>query len=347
MSAEKTRHPTEKQLASELSAGTLRENYLFIGEEEGGKDAMIARIAERALGKGFDRAAAGRFHIEMDEFVSAADFALQQSMFSRKKVCVMLNIQSLPAGGRNASLMAEVVTERPEGVTLIMTTPENRLPKSLDGEIMKLVHVYHFWPPFEKDMLGRLGARLSAAGVRIDRGGAELLISRTGRDARRLDEAIDLIVTSFAGGSVSVQDIAALVEDGRDASMYEFADAVFARDRKAFPLLKKLIENNQPELVVLGQLFRQAEQIELYHALVRGGMQSDEAAQKAGVRARSMESFLRQARANPLPRLAAIFPMLCAADYRLKSARPSKSMESRPLFQVLVDLFGDATSLHT
>jgi DNA polymerase III delta subunit len=347
MSAEKTRYPAAKQLASEISAGKVQANYLFIGEEEGEKDSMIARITERVLGKGYDRAAAGRFHMEMDDLVPAAEFALMRSMFSEKKVCVMINIQALSAGGRNASLLAEVLIERPDGVTLFMTTPENRPPKILGEELMKDVRVYHFWPPYEKDMLARLREKLSEANVRIDRGGADLLLSRTGRDARKLDEAIDLIATSFAGASVGVQDIAALVEDGRDTTMYEFADAMFSRDRKAFLLLKKLIENNQPELVVLGQLFRQAEQIELYHSLVHQGMPGDEAAQKAGVRARSMESFLRQARANPRSRLARIFPMLCAADYRLKSARPSKSFESRPLFQVLVELLGDTPVPHT
>ncbi|TAL36463.1 MAG: hypothetical protein EPN93_08555 [Spirochaetes bacterium] len=346
MTAEKTRYPASRQFWTDIKGGAAHPTYLLIGEDEGEKEKAIGRIIAKILGGEADSSATGRFHVEMDEFMRAAEFALIRSMFSEKKVCVALNIQGMPAGAQTAGIFEEMIRARPEGVTLVMTTPENRPPKFMTGALLERTRVYHFWRPFEKDMYEILRTRLTEAGIRIDRTAAELLVERTGRDTRKLDEAIELIAGAFPGNSlVTGSDILPFIEDQGEAGMFQFTDMVFMCDKKAFKLFRKLMEDNTPELVLLGRLFHRAEQIELFHTLVGAGARPEEALGKVQVRGRGADAFLEQARLTPPERLALMFPLLAHADYRVKSAGRPISLEARPLFQALTEIFEDAAAL--
>jgi DNA polymerase III delta subunit len=346
MTAEKTRFPASRQFWTDIKRTAAHPTYLLIGEDEGEKEKAIARIIVKVLGEKADSSASGRFHVEMDEFMHAADFALMRSMFSEKKVCVALNIQGMPAGAQSAGVLEEMICARPDGVTLVMTTPENRPPKLITGALLERTHVYHFWRPFEKDMFDILRARLTDAGVRIDRTAAELLVERTGRDTRKLDEAIELIAGAFPGDTlVTGADILPLIEDQSEAGIFQFTDLVFMRDKKAFGLFRKLMDDNTPELVLLGRLFHRAEQIELYHALTEAGARPEEALAKIQVRGRGADPFLEQARLTTPARLAVMFPFLARADFRVKSSGKPSSLEARPLFEALNEIFEDAAAL--
>jgi DNA polymerase III delta subunit len=90
------KYPNAKLFRQELERHRLDPAYLFLGEEEGEKDKYINRIIEMALPDQYMRTnAAGRFHIENEEFNSAVDFALSPSMFSSCRVCVMYNLNGL------------------------------------------------------------------------------------------------------------------------------------------------------------------------------------------------------------------------------------------------------------
>ncbi len=137
------KHPTSKHLGAELDKKKIRGIYLFIGEEEGDKEKYIRRIADTVFsGREEAETYTGWYHIEMDEFMKAAGFALSVSMFSDRKVCVMMNIESLHATPANISLLNEIITALPESVLLIMTSSENRVPKFIGKDLLGRIGVY-------------------------------------------------------------------------------------------------------------------------------------------------------------------------------------------------------------
>jgi len=92
------KYPNAKQFKRELDGDRLERLYLFLGEEEGEKDKCINRIMVMAFNDPFERSHAScRFHMENDEFMTAADFVLSPSMFSSLRVCVIYNIDALRA----------------------------------------------------------------------------------------------------------------------------------------------------------------------------------------------------------------------------------------------------------
>ena len=85
-----TKYQNAKQFKRELDDDRLERMYLFLGEEEGEKDKCINRILVMAFDDQSERAhSTGRFHVENDEFMKAAEFILSPPLFTSRRVCVM------------------------------------------------------------------------------------------------------------------------------------------------------------------------------------------------------------------------------------------------------------------
>ncbi len=85
-----------RELYVDLDKKRLARAYLFLGEDDGEKDKAVGRIAAlMPVGDGAEHSP-GRFHCEMGELMQAADFALNRSMFSDARLCVLLNVDAIP-----------------------------------------------------------------------------------------------------------------------------------------------------------------------------------------------------------------------------------------------------------
>jgi DNA polymerase III delta subunit len=137
------KYPNAKQFKRELDGDRLEHLYLFLGEEEGEKDKCINRIMVMAFSDPSERShASSRFHMESDEFMTAADFALSPSMFSSRRVCVMYNIDALRTPVTTRFL--ELVNELPDTAILILTTREIR-PPAFMNPLLDRFKVVQFW----------------------------------------------------------------------------------------------------------------------------------------------------------------------------------------------------------
>ena len=97
--------PDSRQLLVELKDKKLRKIYLFLGEEDGEKEKIIRKIIDMAIADDDEKNySTGRFHMEYDEINSAIEFVSSGSMFSRTKVCVILNVNSIKARSKEAQL---------------------------------------------------------------------------------------------------------------------------------------------------------------------------------------------------------------------------------------------------
>jgi DNA polymerase III delta subunit len=330
-----TRYPTSRNLSSELSKKTLRPVYLFIGEEEGEKDKFIQQITGMIFK---DPEAArnytGRFHAEMDEILNAADFALSGSMFSDRKLCILRNIEALQAVPDGQKLFREMVAGLAGGTCLVMTSAENRPPKFLSRDELDNIGVYHFWKPFEKDLAPYIINGLKKEGIDIDTAAAGFLVELVGRDMQKIDEALEKLKYFSGSGAITREILGEVIAEERDVSLFEFMDALFRKNRRALHLLKKLIENNYPPLLILNQVMRRAEQIERYHHLVGEGRSAGEAVQMAGVTEKNKNDFFEYIKLNTHDGIRKLNHRFYQTDYALKSSRESRSLLSNPLFDL-------------
>lgn len=335
---DKKRFPVARELYADLDKKRLARAYLFLGEDDGEKDKAVGRIA--ALMPGGDGAehSPGRFHCEMGELMQAADFALNRSMFSDARLCVLLNVDAIPAGAAGTALLGEIFTSLPDSMVLVMTTRANRPPRGIEPEAVPGLKVYHFWPPFENDLVAYIVRALEPDGIAIDARVARALVDLLGRDVRAVDGAIEKL-RNAGGTRVTEETVRSVVGGEKDYSLFEFVDALYRGERSSLRLLKNLIENNCPELLILNQIARQADSIERYHLAVRAGDGEDEALRKASVPPRAGKAFLELARANPIIKIKRIYPLLHKADFALKSHRASKSVVAGPLFDLSREMF--------
>ncbi len=330
------KYPNAKQFKRELDGDRLEQRYLFLGEEEGEKDKCINRIMVMAFDDPGKRAhAAGRYHIENDEFLNGADFILSTSLFSSRRVCVMYNIDSLAAGKQGAFL--EMVRDIPEESILILTTREIR-PPAFMTTVLERFKVVQFWRYFDNDIYNYIVAGIRKLGLGIDESAVELLVERTGNDIKKIDDAIDMIRYSGKTGLVDTDLIMNCIDDVKDASVFDFVDALFRKDPRALALCKKVREDETPDLRILYLILRQAEMLETFYALVGEGVSPEDAMSRAGVYSKNREKFWRYTETFPRARLRRVFALISGTDYTLKSGSASKELIASPIFNLVSDM---------
>lgn len=333
-----------KQLRNELGNNKLARIYLFTGEEEGEKEKIINTILGMVFTDEADRKnSVGRFHLEDNEFLKAADFALSQSIFAATSVCLMLNLEHLEQTNDHVALLRDVIENLPDATLLIMTSSENRVPRIIPADILENIKVVQFWRYFESDIFHYIREAMARSGVSIEESAIALIIELLGRDVRKIDSAIEKIVNSGEVGSITREMVNALIEDERDVSAYEFIDSFFKRKGDAYYLLKKVHEEGMHELALLGMIMRQAELIEKFHSFTTRGLSAAEALNKMKIDSRRRGNFLAYATVNPPEELSRIFPLIYRADLRIKSTNYPGGITANPIFDLVSDfLIGGA-----
>lgn len=131
----------------------------------------------------------------------------------------------------------------------------------------------------------------------------------------------DLEKLSLYAGSrpVTVEDVRALVSAAADTNVFAFVDAVV--DRKGEEALRRLTDllfAGQPAPVLMTMLVRGYRQLVLYADLAAAGNRPEEIGRRLNLRGWQMDRISRQAARYQIPRLAAIYDRILAADRSVK-----------------------------
>ncbi|MCP4133959.1 MAG: DNA polymerase III subunit delta [bacterium] len=338
--AEKTQN--SKQFKKELDNKKLENLYLFTGEEEGEKDKYIRKIIDLTFSSEEDKVnSVGRYYIESNdkgEFMAAAEFALSQSMFSSERVCIIRNIDNLKAIAANKRIFLDLVEGLPTTTRLVMTTVKNSAPSFFSSAIIKQVKVVQFWRYFDSDIYNYIRISIEKFGMKIEERALTLLIELTGRDIKKVDDALEMIKYSGEQGAVTPAIIKNLIQDVKTVSVFDFVDLLFKKDKQSLNLLKKLVDDGTADLLVLSMITRQAEMLEKYYYWTAAGESVDEAMKKSGIYGKNRDKFLQYTRFYPAAKTAKLFPLLSKTDYRLKSSRLSSSLVSNPVFTLVTQM---------
>lgn len=335
--------PVAKQLQQLLDKGKLERIYLFLGEEAGEKEKYILQIAKIFFeGKISGANEIRRFHIESGEFDAAAGYALSQSIFSDKNICVMENIDTLVGGNRSADFkkhiqqtFAELLNNLPETVMIIMTSNENKAPSWIGETNLSKVGVYQFWRYFENDLYNYIIRMFAEKKMSIEPKGASLLLELSGRDVQKIDEAIDRLVSSGIDSVITTDLVSQFIKDTREVSVFEFNDALFRKDRKAFRILYTLLDEGISELQILGLIISTVDKLEGFHHAKNSGKSPMDALTAAGVYGKSQQGYLDYSNAFSLEKLRKTYPKLAETDYQLKSGSSGTLSLNNPLVRLV------------
>ncbi len=331
------RYQNSKQFRKELeSANPLHPLYLFLGEEEGEKDKVIGSIADR-LFPGIDdrRGISSVFYMEeAGELAKAAEFAVSPSMFVSARMCVIRDADKITGGKAAAQLMRDLVENRDSGTTVIITAAESKPPAVLPKDILDLFKVVQFWRLFDQDIQHYVVNSIGKMGMEIEVAAVERLLDLTGRDIKKVDEALEMIRFSGESGIVTVDIVKNFVHDVRSTNIFDFLDRFFSGSPSALNELKKLLDAGTPDLLILTMIMKEAETMERYRNFLDRGMDPDEALKKAGVNPRAAEHFTRRVGKFDAKALTILFSEIARADSAIKSGGRSKFLLSHPLFDL-------------
>ena len=333
---------TSKQLAAELNSNKLEKIYLFLGEEEGEKDKIINKIIGMRIKSEEEKEySVRRFHLESGEFHEAAEFALSASMFSESKICIMLNIDSLKSKSEDKGILAEMLHTLPDHNILIMTSPENKAPSVIDSKAVSKIKTVQFWRLFDNDVSTYIISSMRKHDMKIEASAVNQLIGLTGRDIKKIDEAIEILLDS-GEKYITHAVIKEYINDAKDVTIFEFIDSLFKKDRNCFSQLAKVLDSGTHELALLKLIMRQAELIEKYNYLTKNGLNSEAALEQIGVSTRNTKTFLECVKKFPSDSINKLFPFIHEADQRVKSSKYSNNLASSPVFELAINLFLDS-----
>ena len=332
--------PTVEQLKSELDKKIIKNLYLFTGEEDGEKEKYISRIIDLIFKDSPDKKnCISRFHLENSELMDAADFVLSQSIFYPVRLCVLYNIESLPANQNTKTLLQDMADNASSAMTVIMTSQPNNPPAVMTRGILQKTSVIQFWRHFNKDINHYIIMSLKKHGLTIETSALSLLVDLTGNDIRKIDDAIDMLRGTAQSPAVDVQAVKNAVHDVSDVTIFQYIDTLFMHNKKAFHLLNKLISNDTPELLILSLILRQTETIEKYYTLTAGGATAEEALKACGIYQQRRDAFWSMTRTFPPKKVEKVFPLIAYADYQLKSRGKTKTAIENPLMTLTSSLF--------
>ncbi len=331
----KYRYQNSKQVAPDIEKGKLDRIYLFLGEEEGDKERYINKIAEHFLGGDAENKTPGKFHCESGDIIAATQFVIETGMFAERKMAVIYGIQSL-ASKKEQSFVTQIIEEIPDSTLVVFLSPDNSPPKYISSELIEKTRPVIFWRMFESELQTHISKRIRDAGRTIDPYAVTRILTLTGRDFHKVDEAVTRIL-SGSEGAVSEKMVVMLIADQREISVFEFVDAFYKRRRDVMKLLSSIIGEGESELGVLALLQREADRIETYHQLRAAGKLHDEAIGELKINPRNADDFTAYTHSWNVADIRRLVILMSRADYSAKSSRVSKSILSNPLAELITE----------
>ncbi len=273
---------TSRELAASLERGTVAPVYLVIGEDEKGKDEVVARLVnlvdEDLRAFNVERFTAG--DARPDDVVAAARTL---PMLGERRVIVFAHVERLFKGRKKASDIDEgaatddapapdpgglegyVAAPEPSAVLVLVGTDINRttkLGKLLDKQAVTVACDGFSAAGFNgpqaalRDAMRFAADRVKAAGKRIDAPALTALVERAGPDIVRLRKDIDTLVL-FVGDAAAItdKDVRVVVGAAQQFDDWAVTNAIGAGDAAAaLRHVQLMIENGSSPFQMLGQL---------------------------------------------------------------------------------------------
>lgn len=191
----------------------------------------------------------------------------------------------------------------------------------------------------ERDVQAVIRGALDTAGLRLDPDAMEYLVSQLGNDRYVTRQELDKIIT-YAGDdkTVSLDDIAALVDYNRDTSLDEVVGAVASKNLQAMEkTLTLLARDGTSPVAYLRALQRYFNRLYAMRTLVNGGQSVDDVIQSARPKVffRQVPVMTRHLNNWDIPQIAKALKLLVEAELACKTSDlPPLPASGRKLMQV-------------
>jgi DNA polymerase III subunit delta len=247
--------------------------YLFAGPEAYRRRACREALISKALPDPAAREDGVTFHdLEEITLAEALDDARSMSLFAADRVIFIHGAEAaLPRGDVKESpaqeTLADYCANPSPGVTVVLDARRYDFEAEDKAKLERLLKFYAAIPavvefPRLKPQDARVFAQAIAAerGLKLGSAEVEALVVATAADASRLANEIEKL--ALHGGPISTREIAALVPNASETTIFALVNALATRNRpQSLELLDRLVRSGEYlplALTFLGGIFRLA-----------------------------------------------------------------------------------------
>ena len=308
-----------EELRREIESGKRVPFYLLHGEEEFERDETCAWLADLLTPD-----QARDFNVDVfrgDDLVLQDILQVYASypMMASQRLVLLRGCEKLST---EVCRGLEGIVEAPlESTFFIAVGGKIDLRRKFFQQLAKQGREIEFRVPFDNQIPQWIQRHVRKQGLAIEPEAVDLLCLYVGGNLRELAGEIEkLSVFVGEGEKITHQAVERVVGASRSTSIFEFTDAIGARNHpKSLLLLQRLLEQGEEPVRAISMIYRHFQLLLKAQTLVGKSLSRDGMAGQLGVSPYFLNSYLNQARRYPRGSLWAGLGALLEADLRLKS----------------------------
>jgi DNA polymerase III subunit delta len=255
--------------------------YLLAGDDEAKLDAALTALrarAEREGGPGALESFGGEVPPDAEALLASVP-AL--SLTAERRYLLADGVERWSTA--QAKPVIEALAGLPPDLTVVLVAreapPRVRAPKGLAEAVERASgEVRRYEAPRARDLPARLVAEARRRGFELDTDAARMLVDRLGDSTTRLLTELDrLALWAGEGGTVTIDDLAAMVADTSEEVVWALSDALVDRDRAgAARAAARLTAQGEPVTPLVYQAAKRLREARLAIAGIEAGRSGKE-----------------------------------------------------------------------
>jgi DNA polymerase-3 subunit delta len=308
-----------RELFQELEKNKLYPVYLLLGEDNGGKNSFLDRLAERTHygkeGRGLDKTVFFGSDAQVQHVIEELRTF---SMFLEKKLVVVKEFEKL----REGTTLAEYMVNPNDESILVVMTDQVRVQKKVMGAAEHSGRVCIFWHMFEDESERWIRNRLNVLGVEAEKDALRYIIELCGTGRNELSNQIAIIGNYLSKGEMLTLDRAQdIVSQLHSSTVFDLCNSLFVGSvSELLAIFHNLLDNGES----VGKIFffcnREIQRIFKAWSLRAAGENFKKIEQLLTLRKRDARRIQNLVQRMKLPHFLKLFGQLQLLDQTLKSS---------------------------
>ena len=290
-----------KELKRDLKAGSVKNLYVFHGEEAYLRDFYLGRMKEQLVGQGMTE-----FNLHT---ISGKEFTpqlLEQAVDSlpmmSERTLILVNDYDLgKSGEKDREALVRLLSQLPDYCCLVFVY--DLIPYKLDSRtklaaaIKEHGSVVEFARQEQGDLVDWVHRRFKALGKEIDSEQARYLIFLCGDLMNGLIGEIEKVGAYARGSRITKEDIDAVATPQLDAVVFQMTDTIGAGNfDRAAQVLGELYQMQEPPIRILYSLSKQMRQLYAARLMLEDRRTAGDLARQWGLKPYPAEKLMNSAR---------------------------------------------------
>ncbi|MBN2406872.1 MAG: DNA polymerase III subunit delta [Elusimicrobia bacterium] len=252
------------------------------------------------------------------------DEVLGNSLFSSHKLVIITEADTLLTDSSFTGFLSKQgASEDATCYILIETTlGANKLKK------ISAVSIQQVNTPYENKIPSWIKTQFTGRGRQITEDAAGLLLFHCGRNLYNISAEIEKIITAYPDKDVyHVDEISSVVGQHKKDDIFGFINSlVDGNEKKAFRLLRNLLDYGTQPLNILGMIKWKVQQLIIIRSLMRKGLEEKEIIQRLGLHYYFNMGICRKLNRFSMDKLLDIYNSIQKTDLELKSTSTDDSL---------------------